>query len=321
MRFCYFLLLISLLASACETVVEIELPEEGNRIVVNGLVPSDSSWIMRITQSKDPLETVDFFTSIFTPIKNAEVVITDNEGNTINLTYSEDIPEFVDCEFENCDAYGYFVNPSAAKAGMNYTLQVNANGFPSVTSQFLIPEKVPIKSAEIGEVVTINTGDFSENEVDGNITFQDNPNERNFYTFEVYSIVAYTIDNVDPDTGEIISSDTITDYFQISVSSPDPSVVNSDADFATSFLLINDNLSNGSEYNLNFKIDYFNSQGFIYVFKHISEDYYNYLLSYENFQFTDGNPFAEPVQIASNVENGLGIIATYSSDTVSFEFD
>jgi hypothetical protein len=40
-----------------------------------------------------------------------------------------------------------------------------------------------------------------------------------------------------------------------------------------------------------------------------SEAYFNYLKSFNMYQRASGNPFATPVQVYSNVENGMGIFA------------
>ena len=51
------------------------------------------------------------------------------------------------------------------------------------------------------------------------------------------------------------------------------------------------------------------------------EDYFKYKLSLEKYQETAGDPFAQPVQVYSNVENGFGIFGGYSvyRDTLFFE--
>jgi hypothetical protein len=53
----------------------------------------------------------------------------------------------------------------------------------------------------------------------------------------------------------------------------------------------------------------------------LSEDYFKYKLSLEKYQETAGDPFAQPVQVYSNVENGFGIFGGYSvyRDSLFFE--
>ena len=51
-----------------------------------------------------------------------------------------------------------------------------------------------------------------------------------------------------------------------------------------------------------------------------SEAYFNYLTSFNMYQRTINNPFATPVQVYSNINNGMGIFAggTLTSWDVQF---
>ena len=44
-----------------------------------------------------------------------------------------------------------------------------------------------------------------------------------------------------------------------------------------------------------------------WTLKNHSEDYYMYKKTFNVYQSVRGNPFAEPVQVFSNIENGYGI--------------
>jgi Domain of unknown function (DUF4249) len=50
----------------------------------------------------------------------------------------------------------------------------------------------------------------------------------------------------------------------------------------------------------------------------ITEDYFKYLRSYNSYLSASDNPFAEPVNVFTNVKNGLGIFAlsTTAVDTL-----
>lgn len=324
-----FLLIIAFFVS-CETVVQIELPDEPKRIVVNALVAADSTWLLRISSSKGPLEEENFFNR-FKPIDEAQLTLKDDEGNQFELKYTSFTPDYIDCEFDNCDQYSYFASTSKALENKAYTLEVSANGFPSVKSQFSIPERVEIDAVEFGEANQISSDYYAYLETNGSITFNDAVNEANYYVVEAYQSREQYFYQYDAITGETIIADTSYYYDNVYLASPDPSVINSGIDDIDYFLLINDNLINGNEVKLNFtaelNFDYDPTGSIVapkrvVVFlKHISEDYYNYLLTYENYIYSSDNPFAEPVQIASNVENGLGMIATYASDTVGFELE
>ena len=47
--------------------------------------------------------------------------------------------------------------------------------------------------------------------------------------------------------------------------------------------------------------------------KSVSEDYFNYFNTVSLQSWTSGDPFSEPVQVYSNVQDGFGIFAGYQS--------
>ena len=47
----------------------------------------------------------------------------------------------------------------------------------------------------------------------------------------------------------------------------------------------------------------------------ITEDYFRYVKSYHTYYNASGNPFAEPVNVFSNIKNGFGNFSAYSSVT------
>ncbi len=48
----------------------------------------------------------------------------------------------------------------------------------------------------------------------------------------------------------------------------------------------------------------------------VTEDYYLYLKSYSSQIYFEDNPFSEPVQIYTNIENGAGLMGAYNYDGV-----
>jgi hypothetical protein len=86
--------------------------------------------------------------------------------------------------------------------------------------------------------------------------------------------------------------------------------------------LFNDLLFNGQNKALELEIPYENYSGIevgyewsyktlsVRVYLHnISKSYYYYRNSLELYQSASGNPFAQPVQVYSNIENGFGVFA------------
>ena len=94
-----------------------------------------------------------------------------------------------------------------------------------------------------------------------------------------------------------------------------------------------DDLLNGKEYELKFyniiTVDQKDFSGyesqfrkevrstyFIYL-QQISPDYYLYARSSSAAANLSGNPFTEPVQIHSNIKNGIGVLGSYTSSAAA----
>ena len=51
-----------------------------------------------------------------------------------------------------------------------------------------------------------------------------------------------------------------------------------------------------------------------------SKEYYQYMKSFDQYVENDGNPFAEPTLVKTNVKNGLGILGASSEITDTLRF-
>ena len=120
--------------------------------------------------------------------------------------------------------------------------------------------------------------------------------------------------------------------------SQDAVVDNPDTKMRPEAISFTDEIFNGSQYTFDFLIEeyYFGSSkslsgdGYeddetwefesIYIsMSRVSQEYYWYENSYQAYLFSYDNMFSQPVQVYTNIENGLGIFAGYSSrvDTIS----
>jgi uncharacterized protein DUF4249 len=97
------------------------------------------------------------------------------------------------------------------------------------------------------------------------------------------------------------------------------------------FIMFTDNLISGKTYELNIRLEDYSSFDYGYNIQSsdtstvyfnlysVSESYYQYFKSFSMHRNARDNPFAEPVQVYSNIENGLGVFAGFSSDTDSIQ--
>jgi hypothetical protein len=71
-----------------------------------------------------------------------------------------------------------------------------------------------------------------------------------------------------------------------------------------------DDAFDGQKQRITIDLDYVGNNGILLI--SATEEHFLYHLSYKAYQDSNGDPFAQPVQIYSNVENGLGIFAGHN---------
>ncbi len=77
---------------------------------------------------------------------------------------------------------------------------------------------------------------------------------------------------------------------------------------------VDDGFANGETVTFGSGFEFSKGDTLISSIYHITEDYYNYFESTQAAASANGNPFATPVTIESNIEGGLGIFTGYSVD-------
>jgi hypothetical protein len=129
--------------------------------------------------------------------------------------------------------------------------------------------------------ITIDQLEFTYNAdstASAHITFQDQPGVANYFRYQI------TLDNYKGRP----RSDFLFD----------------DAFFGTQ------NISVGTNYNLD-------NHGFVIItLYNLNKDYYDFLKSVDDANNSNGNPFAQPSNLKSNVEGGLGIFTTLTYDRI-----
>ena len=152
------------------------------------------------------------------------------------------------------------------------------------------------------------------------VTIKDDPAERNFYNIKLRS---WHWEYVwDPQTNE---EDSNLVYGTVWFSSDDPVLTGSDASiggngFGQRGASFNDDLFEGGDRTIELDAWLWETDAVDVTVSSGTEEFYLYEVSYSKYQETRDNPFAQPVQVYTNVRNGLGIFAGVSSTTQSVEF-
>jgi hypothetical protein len=279
-----------LLFTNCTKEIEFDAQDIAPRIVVNSLFTNDSLWTANISRSVGVLETTSY-----TSIEDADVSIFDGNGVQVTtLTNQGD---------------GLYTSPTGAtpQADELYTIEVNAPGYTSVNATNRIPTAVQINSID----TVSSTNSDGEDILETTINFQDPPANENYYMVEVL-VKGTWIDEFEGDTIEF------REPLRISCNDINVETINrfNSGGFENTYLylMLKDENFDGEDYALTFSVINYAELKDLELFGEIrlvntSEAYFNYLKSFNMYQRASGNPFATPVQVYSNVENGMGIFA------------
>lgn len=170
------------------------------------------------------------------------------------------------------------------------------------------------------------------------LSLKDNPNEENFYFMKAeehhYTKGALIMKNVQRlDLRKVVKSDT-----QGGASIFDILFDEEDGDLNKTRNMFADVFVNGKELFFHFehednlkRIKYVNGKKveetksehekeYRISLSNMSKEYYQFVISSSKADNLEANPFAEPVQVRTNVENGLGILGSYTSKTFKYRF-
>lgn len=292
--------------AGCTKYIEFEGDDATPRLVVNGLMTPDS--LIQVTLSN----SVGYL---------SEAGIERQENGVLSLHNSAG--ELV--EVLQHTGNGVYLANTVAEAGASYRLEVDHPGFAAVSTSDRVPLPVPILSLDTS---TVEVESIFETEagLEFRFTFADPPGEDNFYLLEVFQRVEFFINYIfDPNTGEGIP-DTVfypepiwentfmTSSDQV-IASENGGFLGESQSFGSQFYF-SDVLFDGStrEFRVRASNGEFGGTQYLLRLSSLSEDYFLYRQSLRSFDDTNGDPFAQPVQVYTNVDGGLGLFGAVSFD-------
>lgn len=304
-----YILLLGLAAStmACEnlqTVVELDVPDIDPQLTINALVNTDSAWSVLVTGHRYVLDSEE---------------IPYIDGATVKLfSGSEELGS------TSTHTNGFYNLPITPEEGREYRVEVSHPDYPTASATTKVEE--PVYYDELAFDLPNDLRNF-EGRLQGSITLSDPANVRNYYHLVLFSTIDFPV-------GLGSNGDTLFEryeyavYFQLGEGSTDGIIeVNADAFGWFEGQVFSDELFDGRTITFNFD---FNNDAYLLPegskwqvkadFRSLSEDYYKYLGSYGIQRNTQGNPFAQPAQVFTNVEGGLGIVAGYSRASNTYIF-
>ncbi len=291
----------SLFIFSCQKAIEIDRDTIKPKLVVNCILsPEEDTIKLSLSESRDLL----YDKTTFPIVQNATVELFENGTKLGNLNFKD----------------GLYVLPYTVKNGRSYNLKASKEGFDDVTAVTSISS--PISNTK----VTIE--ELDNNSLNSNVLLTDIVNEDNYY--QVTMKWGEFTDDSAIINGEFYyepwlntyscSNDFIIEYPQSDLlegSSCGDRFLFSDANFKNNSYNFKTFTYAGSYYP--------NQEGYktrvIIEVSSLNYDFYNYYITKSIFQNNLGNPFAEPVPVYSNIENGYGIFGSSSTvaDTTIFE--
>ena len=292
MKKLFFLLSVSLIYISCEKVIPFEGDVNTPKLVINSVFESDSTFKVHVSSSRSVIDT-----SSFENIDDAVVTIKDVNGNVIEVL--------------NHVVNGFYKGLVLPEENTTYILKVNHPNYADITASDSLPSPIIINSVDTSTILDPING----NRLRISMNFDDPGNNQNYYLLETYSVNEYLIvENLDTVEYEL---DTTKQFMVLT----DEVFQNGGSPWRDQGLF-NDLLFNGQNKTLEIEIPNENwsgsEDGYDWSYKtltlrlylhNITISYYYYRTSLELFQNASGNPFAQPVQVYSNIENGFGVFA------------
>lgn len=294
MRQIIYISTLILLLFSCEKPIDFDAEIKEPKLVINSFLIADTTLFAHVSKSLSVIDNGDLDN-----INDAEVTVYDANGNLLdNLSlYANGI---------------YISHNIKPQEGEKYQIKVKKNGFKDVSGI----DRVPFKTTLIfhDSASSVYNG---ENVLKFDLKFNDDISEENYYIIRcIFFEVNYIYDNNNNIVDLTITSRE-NGFYCIDQSAEG---VN-DNNYYYKGVYLQDGLFNGSTKNItiyasNYNLGEGSKLRFGFNLETVSENYYKYRLSVERFIETNGNPFAEPVQVFSNIENGFGVVGGVTIDSL-----
>ena len=294
----YTAALFFLLFSNCEK--ELPFPEQNisPQLVVNSSFSADSLWTAHISESA-PVNG----SNQPKDVSNAEVVLLDETGTAL-------------ANFKHNAGGNYTISDLKPEAGRTYRIEANAPNHSPVTAQSYQPQDFSFTIID-----TVHSVFLDMPVVFIDLEIRDNPAENNYYLIEVQKTVSVTETQ---DTFRFIPYHYVFDQ-----NTENDEIDTETAGFDRVYLP--DQGFNGQSYTTRLAVE--KDEGdeeeelpegvevlWTVRVNSVSEDLYKYLKTLERYNLSNGELFAEPVEIYSNINGGLGIFGGFMAKEVPIKF-
>jgi hypothetical protein len=301
-------LILTIMLAACELVIDIDPPDFESSIVFNSILQPDST--IQVVLSKDYYildNQLDDWQ--LTGLKGARITMFEDDlqiGVLNEIDYTNQWGE----EFS-----GYYTLDYQPKVGSEYRFEVSKSGYNSIEVSERLPDYTPDIDLNLKDTTV---DEWGSSKIRVNMKIEDVPGD-NYYELVVFE--QYTASYYDDFLDSLISYDA---SYEIYIESQSLLV----SEYQQKFLFTDD-LFKDTSYELEFEFYYSfydepigdggeqgeNPRYLIYQIRNCSKAYYQYYNSAALHFWNSDNPFAEPVHVYSNVENGYGLLGSFLAVT------
>lgn len=266
---------------SCEKEVKLDPEFTESKIVVNGILKAGETPKIDISRSESILYGESKFASM--PfLSNATAKLYDSNQNLLGI--------FVH------DSAGIYLLPGVEiYSGQDYSLIVSCIGYDDVWASTHIPEQI--------EVLVVES-QIKDELISYDIVLADNPSENNFYALTISQIGYYC---QGPACSGSPNRTMCTQMLEVANIEPTIS-----GDKCSQVFLFSDENFNGNTFIFNATQNFYDETDSTIIeitLKSLTEDYFKYKVTNEAYDEIQPDPFSQPVQVFTNIENGFGVFA------------
>ena len=317
-----YLLLISIILFSCQEEITLDLPKADDKLVIEGSIENGFPPYIIITKNGgyfDPIDSETFDNLFVNDIESVEIWYNDNDGVKLDSVILEQITFFdslppIYTDIDHVQAQ--FTSPQDrlpydfSKSGRTYYLEIKWNN-QVISSSTTIPEVTPLDCLWVEQNETADK-DFK---CDIRAIYSDPADIQNNILIKSKRIQHYERNREDT----LLCNTINYPDFPLKLVDAGSDILINGQSFETYFPRPKDNGFPTGKYNsyhtkicdgdtLEFKEDIV-----LIKFCQIDEESMKFWRGLIRQVGTNGNPFAEPMNLVSNINNGLGIFTGYGS--------
>lgn len=277
--------------SSCEKTIDVNTPPYVRKLTVNCNTESGQPLNIMVGTSA-AIKDQKFQPDLTIRNANIKLYIDDMYAETIVL-----------------DSFFGYQSVSITQPGKKYTVKVTAPSYDPAEGEVVVPSVVPITGITYTPFARKNEEGEMQDAV--TITFTDPSAEGDFYIISIN----------EPKDSFSYSGDFCVNSNDASVETNASEVTDVNTCLENNFIFVRDVLFNGRQKEIRFYANSHNLQprynGFDTTYAtvtihHVTEAAFRFSKSARIASDVNGNPFAEPVNVYSNITGGLGILSVLS---------